>query len=118
MRDVAKKWWDAIIIACMIAVTLSVLVQFGFRPQGQLFGVIFYVALAIVVVMMIVKIITNWKPITRERVLFLVINIVALVLVIIAMWGLKFNRFERTTFAMIVHYAALATYFFTSLCLL
>ena len=118
MKEVAKKSWDAIIIACMIAVALTVLVQFGFRPQGQLFGVVFYIALAILVVMMIVKIIVNWKPITREKVPFLVVNIVALVIVVIAMWGLKFNHFEGRTFATIVHYAALATYFFTSLCLL
>ena len=118
MKDLAKRSLDGVIIGCIILIVIAILVQFGLRPEGQFFGILFYVALALMVVMMILKVITNQKAITRERVPFLIVNIVSLLVLIIAIVGLKFMNFERQTLAVVVNYVALAAYCFTSLCLL
>ena len=118
MKDLAKRSLDGVIIGCMILIVISILVQFGLRPEGQFFGILFYVSLILLAILMAFKIVTNRKEITRDRVAFLIVNIVSLVVLVLAIVSLKFLNIERQTFAVIVNYAALVVYGFTSLCLL
>ena len=43
----------------MILIVLSILVQFGFRPEGQFFGILFYVSLILLAILMAFKVVTN-----------------------------------------------------------
>jgi hypothetical protein len=109
---------DVIAIASMIAIVLSVLIQFALRPVGSIFHITFYIALIVLAIVMITKVIANFKEITKERTQFLVVNIVSFVVLVAMILGLHFNYFENETPAVILNYVALALYIFTSLTLL
>jgi hypothetical protein len=109
---------DFVMIGAMIVTVLSVLIQFGLKPVGGLFHVTFYVSLIVVAIMTIVKVITNFKEIEKDRLAFLITNIVSGVVLGVMIVGLHFNYFENQTPAVVMNYVSMALYFFTSLCLL
>lgn len=113
-----KRVLDGCIIASMVVIVISILVQFGFKPEGQLFVYLFHMAVVVLVALMIINIIGNNKAISRERVPWLLINIVSLVVLVLTILGLKFWGFEKQTFAVISSYVALVMYCFSGLCLL
>ncbi len=109
---------DAVAIGSMIAIVLSVLIQFALKPVGPVFHIAFYIALIVLAVVMVIKVVAHFKEITKDRTQFLITNIVSFVVLVAMILGLHFNYFENETPAVIMNYVALALYIFTSLCLL
>ena len=109
---------DLVVIFAMIVTVLSVLIQFGLRPAGAFFHIAFYLSLIVVAIMMVVKIVTNFKAIEKDRLPFLITNIVSFSLLAVVLIGLHVNLFENQTPAIVVNYVSLAIYMFTALCLL
>lgn len=109
---------DFVVIGAMIVTVLSVLIQFGLKPVGAIFHITFYTSLIVVAIMMVVKIITNFKEIEKDRLPFLITNVVSGVVLAAMLVGLHFKYFENETPAIVMNYVSLALYMFTSLCLL
>lgn len=109
---------DTVVIICEIAIVLSIIIIFGCRPSGMMLHIVYYVALAMLIVVMTIRVIANIKKLTDERVVFLAVNVVTLVIMLIATIGLKTGSFQNTTFATVTNYVSLGLYMFTALCLL
>ena len=109
---------NVVAIGCMIAIVLSVLIQFGLRPVGAIFHITFYVALAALAIVMTVKIVANFKEHVANNASFLITNVISFVVLVAMILGIHFNYFQNETPAVIMNYVALALYMFTSLCLM
>ena len=115
---VLSRSLNTVIVIFMIAIVLSIAIQFGFRPSGVLFHMTFYISLLCLIILMGIKTIPRINEITRDRTPFLVVNLITLIVVIIAILGLHFGTFQNETVAVVASYVALAGYMFTSLCIL
>ena len=121
IKGLARAWGravDFIVIGAMIIAALSVIIQFALKPKGIAFHASFYTALIVVAIMMLLKIVTNFKEISKDRLAFLITNLVSGVVLGVMIVGLHFNYFENVTPAVVMNYVSMALYFFTSLCLL
>ena len=113
-----ERFTNVAVITCMIVVVLSEVIRHGLQPVGNIFFVTYLVALAVLAVLLTIRIFGNIKALSKDRLQFLVTNVICFVVLIVMTIGLLFNYYGNVNAATIVNYVALALYMFTGLCLL
>ena len=109
---------NVLVIACEIIIILSEAIRVGLKPVGNAFLIAYFVALVVLGIVMIARIGGNFTEMRKNRLQFLVANIVSFVVLVIMTIGLLFNYYENANSAVIVNYVALVLFMFSSLCLL
>ena len=118
-KVVLNRFHEAMVVIGMIVMTMAIIIQSVFRPTGQVFNFVHYIALGAIMLLMILKIILSIKAVCRDRMPCLIVNLVAMAMLIVLFLGIYIlKNFERTTAATVGYYVSLAVYVGTSLCLL